>query len=161
MLNIRINFKLVAQKSFIFKNKINFRIKSPIQKAFSNSTYIPTIFDKIIKREIKSDIIFEDDHTLAFKDINPVAPIHILIIPKVRNNLTGISTAEPENIECLGRLLLAAKQIGKKLNMSDGYRVVINEGENGGQTIKHLHLHLIGGCQLGWPPMSTNKKNTL
>jgi histidine triad (HIT) family protein len=117
-----------------------------------------TIFDKIINKEIKSDIVFEDDLILAFKDINPVAPIHILIIPKIKDNLCGLSKSENKNILILGKLLLSAKKIGDILNLKDGYRLVINEGKHGGQTVNHLHLHLIAGKQLGWPP-GTDSEN--
>jgi diadenosine tetraphosphate (Ap4A) HIT family hydrolase len=151
IMNKAISTKFHHQNSM----KFSYITSKPGFKTFS--TYIPTIFDKIIKKEIKSDIVYEDDHVLAFKDINPMAPIHILIIPKVRNNLTGISQAEPEHIETLGRLLLTAKQIGKILNINDGYRLVINEGENGGQTVMHLHLHLLAGRQMGWPPGTANR----
>ena len=123
-------------------------------------TYVPTIFDKIINKEINSEIVFEDEYCLAFKDINPVAPVHILIIPKERKNLSGISQASQENIEILGRLLLTAKIIGDKLKICEGYRVVINEGGHGGQTVGHIHLHFLAGKQFGWPPGTdiSNKK---
>jgi histidine triad (HIT) family protein len=119
-----------------------------------------TIFDKIINKEIKSNIVFEDDQVLAFKDINPVAPTHIIIIPKNKDGLSGISKAEEKNIQILGLLFFTAKKIADQLNISEGYRVVINEGKHGCQTINHLHLHLLAGKQFGWPPgtATENKK---
>ena len=113
-----------------------------------------------ISKEIKSDIVYENEDILAFKDISPVAPIHILIIPKIKNGLTGISKAKENHIEILGKLLLGVKDVADKLKIDDGYRIVINEGENGCQTVKHIHLHLIGGKQLGWPPGVDGKIKT-
>lgn len=129
-----------------------------LRKQFCFKSYEFTIFDKIIKKEIKSDIVYEDDEVLAFKDVNPVAPIHILIIPKNKENLSGISKSEDKNILILGKLLLSAKKIGDLLNVHEGYRLVINDGKHGGQTVNHLHLHFIAGKQLGWPP-GTDSKN--
>jgi histidine triad (HIT) family protein len=89
---------------------------------------------------------------LAFRDIAPQAPTHILIIPKVRDGLTGISQAEERHEAILGKLLLAAANIAKKEGLEQGYRIVINEGQHGGQAVHHIHVHLLGGKQLGWPP---------
>ncbi len=111
-----------------------------------------TIFDKIINKEIKSEIVYEDDHVLAFKDINPAAPIHVLIIPKTKNGLSGISQAYESHLDTLGRLMLTAKKLGDKMNLKDGYRLVINEGPHGCQSISHLHIHFLAGKQFGWPP---------
>lgn len=111
-----------------------------------------TIFDKIISKEIKSEIVYEDEKVLAFKDINPVAPVHILIIPKNKDGLSGISKAKGDNINILGTLLFTAKKIGDQLNITEGYRLVINEGKHGGQTVNHIHLHFLAGKQFGWPP---------
>ncbi|XP_009350626.2 14 kDa zinc-binding protein [Pyrus x bretschneideri] len=112
----------------------------------------PTIFDKIINKEIPAKVVFEDDKVLAFRDINPQAPIHILIIPKVRDGLTGLSKAEERHTEILGQLLYAAKLIAKQEGLDDGFRIVINDGPNGCQSVYHLHLHLLGGRQMNWPP---------
>jgi diadenosine tetraphosphate (Ap4A) HIT family hydrolase len=111
-----------------------------------------TIYDKIITKEIPSDILFEDDFVLVFKDIKPVAPFHYLIIPKRKDGLTGISQAEERHVEILGRLLLSAKKVGKLLGVQDGYRIVINDGKHAGQTVSHLHLHFLAGKQFSWPP---------
>ncbi|NES20965.1 MAG: histidine triad nucleotide-binding protein [Symploca sp. SIO3E6] len=109
-----------------------------------------TIFSKIIRREIPADIIYEDDLALAFKDINAQAPVHFLVIPK--KPIPQISAAEPEDQALLGHLLLTAKQVAEQVGLSNGYRVVINNGADGGQTVYHLHLHVLGERQLQWPP---------
>ncbi|KAK1292835.1 14 kDa zinc-binding protein [Acorus calamus] len=112
----------------------------------------PTIFDKIINRQIPSTVVFEDDKVLAFRDIAPQAPTHIVIIPKVKDGLTGLNKAEERHCEILGHLLYVTKLIAKQEGLDDGYRVVINDGPNGCQSVFHLHLHLIGGRQMNWPP---------
>ena len=109
-----------------------------------------TIFSKIIRREIPADIVYEDDLALAFRDVNPQAPVHILVIPK--QPLAKLADAEPEDREILGHLLLIVKRIAQEVGLSNGYRVVINNGDDGGQTVSHLHLHILGGRQLKWPP---------
>ncbi|MCD7450767.1 Histidine triad nucleotide-binding protein 1 [Datura stramonium] len=113
----------------------------------------PTIFDKIINKEIPADIVFEDDKVLAFRDINPQAPVHILLIPKVRDGLTGLSKAEEKHCEILGQLLYTAKLVAKQEGLlENGFRLVINDGPSGCQSVYHLHLHLLGGRQMNWPP---------
>ena len=110
-----------------------------------------TIFDKIINKEIPAEIIYETDNVLAFKDINPIAPIHILIIPKY--NIPTTNDISDDDSEVLAELLLSAKKIAQDIGIAkDGYRLVINCNDDGGQTVYHLHLHLIGGRKLGWPP---------
>lgn len=111
-----------------------------------------TIFDKIISKELPAKVVFEDDEVLAFRDIAPQAPTHILLIPKVRDGLTGISKAEEKHCEILGRLLYTAKLVAKQEGLDDGFRLVINDGPNGCQSVYHLHIHLIGGRQMNWPP---------
>uniref|UniRef100_A0A0A0LC24 HIT domain-containing protein n=2 Tax=Cucumis sativus TaxID=3659 RepID=A0A0A0LC24_CUCSA len=112
----------------------------------------PTIFDKIINKEIPSTVVFEDDKVLAFRDIAPQAPTHILIIPKVKDGLSGLSKAEERHTEILGHLLYTAKLIAKQEGLDDGFRVVINDGPSGCQSVYHLHVHLLGGRQMNWPP---------
>ncbi|KAI3732965.1 hypothetical protein L1987_64178 [Smallanthus sonchifolius] len=112
----------------------------------------PTIFDKIIDKEIPSNVVYEDDKVLAFRDIAPQAPTHILLIPKVRDGLTGLSKAEERHCEILGRLLYTAKIVAKQEGLEDGFRIVINDGPNGCQSVYHIHVHLIGGRQMNWPP---------
>lgn len=110
-----------------------------------------TIFEKIIAREIPADIVHEDDSCIAFRDINPQAPVHILIIPKKAIPRIGEAAAEDANL--LGSLLLTAAEVARKESLAaDGYRLVINNGRNGGESVPHLHVHLLGGRPLKWPP---------
>lgn len=110
-----------------------------------------TIFSKIIRREIAADIVHEDEVCLAFRDINPQAPTHILIIPK--EPVAGIQEARPAHRDALGHLLVIARQIAEQEGIAEsGYRCVINAGPDGGQEVYHLHLHLLGGRHLQWPP---------
>ncbi|PRW60504.1 14 kDa zinc-binding [Chlorella sorokiniana] len=112
----------------------------------------PTIFDKIISKQIPAQIIYEDEDALAFRDINPQGPVHFLVIPKVRNGLTQLAKAKEEHKPLLGHLLYVAAQVAKQEGLSQGYRVVVNDGPNGCQSVYHLHLHIIGGRQMNWPP---------
>ena len=109
-----------------------------------------TLFSKIIRREIPADIVYEDDLCLAFRDITPQAPVHILVIPK--KPIPNLTDATPEDCELLGHLLLTVKEIAASEGLTTGYRTVINTGEDGGQTVYHLHIHLLGGRSLSWPP---------
>jgi histidine triad (HIT) family protein len=109
-----------------------------------------TIFSKIIRKEVPADIIYEDDLTIAFRDINPQAPVHILVIPK--KPIPQLSDAESEDHALMGHLLLTAKRVAKAVGLDNGYRLVINNGSDGGQTVHHLHLHILGGRQMKWPP---------
>ncbi len=109
------------------------------------------IFCKIINRSLPARIIFEDEDTLAFHDINPQAPVHILIIPK--KHIAGIADLEDGDRELIGKLILIARDQAKSLGLEgDGYRLVFNNGKFGGQQVYHLHLHLLGGRPLHWPP---------
>jgi histidine triad (HIT) family protein len=109
------------------------------------------LFCKIVARSIPSNIVFEDDNVLAFEDINPKAPVHILIIPKL--HIATINDISSEHDALIGQMYLAAKTIAKeKLIADDGYRVVMNCNKHGGQEVYHIHLHLLGGKQLTWPP---------
>ncbi|KAK8629808.1 hypothetical protein V6N13_078635 [Hibiscus sabdariffa] len=112
----------------------------------------PTIFDKIISKEIPSTIVYEDDKVLAFKDINPEAPVHVLVIPKFRDGLTQLGKAEQRHGEILGQLLYAARIVAEKEGILEGFRVVINNGPSACQSVYHLHLHVLGGRQMHWPP---------
>lgn len=110
-----------------------------------------TIFSKIIRREIPAKIVYESETVLAFRDISPQAPTHIVIIPK--KAVVSLADAAPDDRELLGELLLAARAIAEQEDLAtSGYRVVINTGADGGQSVFHLHLHLLGGRPLGWPP---------
>jgi histidine triad (HIT) family protein len=109
-----------------------------------------TIFSKIIRKEIPANIVYEDDRALAFRDLQPQAPVHILIIPK--QPIESIATAQTTDEALLGHLLLTAKQIAIQEQLINGYRIVINTGADGGQTVFHLHLHLLGDRSMTWPP---------
>jgi histidine triad (HIT) family protein len=110
-----------------------------------------TIFSKIIKREIPATIVYETENVLAFRDIQPVAPTHILVIPK--KPLVSVAHAQREDALLLGELLLAAAEVARQEGLEEGgYRIVANTGHNGGQTVFHLHLHVIGGRACQWPP---------
>eukprot|EP00977_Amphora_coffeiformis_P024344 scaffold15561_cov179-Amphora_coffeaeformis.AAC.1 len=111
----------------------------------------PTVFDKILSGEWKSDKVYEDDQVYAFRDINPVAPVHVLVIPKVRDGLTQLSKARDDQKALLGHLTMVAGQIGQQ-ECPDGFRLVINDGVQGAQSVYHLHIHVIGGRTMGWPP---------
>jgi len=110
-----------------------------------------TIFSKIIRREIPADIVYEDEQVLAFRDIHPQAPVHVLFIPK--QPVPTLNDATPAHAELLGRLMLAAAGWAKSQGFADdGYRVVMNCNRDGGQTVFHIHLHLLAGRAMHWPP---------
>ncbi len=110
-----------------------------------------TIFKKIIDGEIPADVVYDDEHCLAFKDVNPQAPIHILVIPK--KEIPSLEGASQEDQGLLGHLLLRVAEIARSQGLEvDGYRVVANIGPDGGQSVDHLHFHLLGGRSLSWPP---------
>ena len=109
-----------------------------------------TIFEKIIKKEIPADIVYEDDDCLAFKDINPIAPTHILLIPK--KHIAKIGDATDKEEQMLGKLMTKIAIITKQLGINDNFRVIMNNGEKAGQTVFHLHLHIISGRAMNWPP---------
>ena len=111
---------------------------------------VETIFQKIIDKEIPADIIYEDEKSLVFKDINPVAPIHILIIPK--KQIEKISDAEQTDQDLLGHLFLVAGKVARQLGVEDAFRVVVNNGAGAQQTVFHLHIHLIAEREFSWPP---------
>jgi len=110
-----------------------------------------TLFEKIRDREIPAAIVFEDDHCLAFRDISPQAPVHILIVP--RKPIPRVEMADETDESTLGRLLLAAGHIARNEGLADsGFRLVINNGPDAGEAVPHLHVHLLGGRALDWPP---------
>ncbi len=109
-----------------------------------------TLFQKILDKEIPADIVFEDELCGAFRDINPQAPTHILIVP--RKPMPGISAMTPEDKALIGHLFHVAAQLARDLDLAQGYRLVINDGAHGGQEVPHLHIHLLGGRPLTWPP---------
>ena len=112
-----------------------------------------TIFQKIIDREIPAPLVYEDEYCAAFNDINPQAPIHVLIVP--RKVIPRVGDAQPEDQATLGALLLAAGKVAEKLGVSErtnGFRLVINHGKDAGETVPHMHVHLLAGRDLAWPP---------
>lgn len=110
-----------------------------------------TVFERIIDREIPADIVYEDDAVIAFRDIAPAAPVHVLVVPKRR--LASLAEASESDTALLGRLLQVAREVAADASVAEsGYRVVINCGEDGGQEVPHLHLHVLGGRKLEWPP---------
>jgi len=109
------------------------------------------LFCKIVAGEIPARMVKENEHVLAFHDVNPVAPTHVLVIP--RKHITSVHDANPDDQAMLGSLMLTAKEVAETLGLgADGYRLVINTGKNGGQSVFHLHLHVIGGRPMAWPP---------
>ena len=109
-----------------------------------------TIFEKIIARQIPAKIVWEDDDAVVFHDVNPQAPVHVLIVPK--KVVSRLTDATDDDRALLGKLLLVARDMAKKLGLSKGYRVVINCGPDAGESVPHLHVHLLGKRALAWPP---------
>ncbi|KAL0321452.1 UNVERIFIED_CONTAM: Adenylylsulfatase HINT1 [Sesamum radiatum] len=153
-----------APRSPLFRSPLHFRRVLSSASAISDEeaaaraaavnadSGAPTIFDKIISKEIPSTIVYEDEAVLAFRDISPQAPVHVLVIPKLRDGLTELGKAEKRHEEILGRLLYAAKIVAEKEGIIDGFRVVVNSGPSACQSVYHLHLHVLGGRQMKWPP---------
>jgi histidine triad (HIT) family protein len=111
---------------------------------------LSTIFGKIIKREMPAGIVYEDDLCLAFRDINPQAPIHVLVVPK--QEIARLSDTKQQDQMLLGHLLLVANKVARELGVQDAFRVVVNNGSGAGQSVFHLHLHVLGGRPFRWPP---------
>lgn len=109
-----------------------------------------TLFGRIIRREIPADIVYEDDLCLAFRDINPQAPTHVLLVPK--QELASLSDAGPDHQTLLGHLMVAAGNVARQLGVGDAFRLVVNNGAEAGQSVFHLHLHILGGRPFRWPP---------
>jgi len=109
-----------------------------------------TIFKRILDKEIPADVIYEDDRCIAFRDVNPQAPTHVLVIP--RKELPSLAAASDDDEALLGHLFLVASRLAVELKLDGGYRTVINCGGDGGQTVDHLHVHLMGGRRFTWPP---------
>ncbi|XP_015233690.1 histidine triad nucleotide-binding protein 1 [Cyprinodon tularosa] len=109
-----------------------------------------TIFGKIVRKEIPANLIHEDDQCVAFPDISPQAPTHILVVPK--KPIVQLSQAEESDAALLGHMLIVAKKLAQEAGLSKGYRIIINDGPDGGQSVYHIHIHVLGGRTLGWPP---------
>jgi len=109
-----------------------------------------TIFGKIIRGELPAKIVHDDDRCLAFHDVAPQAPVHVLVIPK--KPIASLADASPADADLLGHLVVVAADLARRLGLADGYRLVVNCGADGGQSVDHLHVHLLGGRPLSWPP---------
>ena len=108
------------------------------------------IFTQIIQRKIPANIRYEDDLCIAFDDINPQSPVHVLLIPK--KMIAGHNHVETKDLTLMGHLIIKAKEIAQKMGLNQGWRLVINEGKEGAQTVPHLHIHILGGRAMKWPP---------
>jgi histidine triad (HIT) family protein len=115
-----------------------------------NDPTINCLFCRILRGEIPAKKVYENDHVLAFEDIDPKAPTHVLVIPK--KHFAGLKEAQAEDAEVIGRCHLAAAEIARQRKIENGYRTVLNVGPGAGQSVFHLHVHLLGGRSLGWPP---------
>ncbi|XP_041803769.1 histidine triad nucleotide-binding protein 1 [Chelmon rostratus] len=109
-----------------------------------------TIFGKIIRKEIPAKIIYEDDQSVAFHDVSPQAPTHILVVPK--KPIIQLSKAEDSDAALLGHLMIVAKKCAQDAGLTKGYRIVVNDGPDGGQSVYHIHIHVLGGRTMNWPP---------
>jgi histidine triad (HIT) family protein len=109
-----------------------------------------TLFTKIIRREIPADIVYEDEHCLAFRDINPQAPTHVLLVPK--KEIPRLADATGEDHALMGHLMLAANEVARRLGVENAFRLVVNNGADAGQSVFHLHLHILAGRPFRWPP---------
>lgn len=109
------------------------------------------LFCNILEKKVPADVVYEDEHTLAFRDIRPMAPTHVLVIP--RTHIAAIHDLEPAHVTAMGQVMLAARKVADQLGLTaDGYRLVINDGVHAGQTVFHIHCHVLGGRALSWPP---------
>ena len=151
MIFVDVFFKFIL----LLNDIIIIKVPPPVSKEINMTA--STIFDKIISKEIPADIIYENDKALAFKDINPQAPVHFLVIPKTP--IATINDINEENAELVGHLYVVAAKVAKEMGFAeDGYRAVMNCNQNGGQTVYHIHLHVLAGKPLGWPPYQETLK---
>jgi len=110
-----------------------------------------SIFTQIIERELPADIVYEDDLCIAFKDVNPQAPVHVLLVPK--KEIVSVAAVGPEDKEMLGHLIITAKKVAEMMGIAEsGYRLVLNTNSDAGQSVSHIHIHILGGRRMGWPP---------
>ncbi|XP_076632708.1 histidine triad nucleotide binding protein 1 [Colletes latitarsis] len=126
------------------------KMATEVEKAQTATAGGDTIFGKILRKEIPCNFIYEDDQCVAFEDINGQAPVHFLVIP--RKPIPQLSKAQDEDEALLGHLMIVARKVAKLQNLDDGFRLVINDGKDGAQSVYHLHLHVLGGRQMKWPP---------
>lgn len=141
------NYKSSASYYYHNFRKMSDEVKRAQEATAENGD---TIFGKILKKEIPCKFIYEDEQCVAFNDVNPQAPVHFLVIP--RKEISMLSSADNSDEQLLGHLLLVAKNVAAQQNLENGFRVVINNGRDGCQSVYHLHIHVLGNRQLGWPP---------
>ncbi|XP_077318671.1 putative HIT-like protein Synpcc7942_1390 isoform X3 [Lithobates pipiens] len=141
------NQKYQQQRPYCASDRVGSDEVQRAQKAQSNSG---TIFSRIIDHSIPADIIYEDEQCLAFRDVSPQGPVHFLVIP--RKPIARISEVTAGDTQLLGHLLVTASHLAQKEGLTQGYRIVINDGKQGAQSVYHLHVHVIGGRHMGWPP---------
>ena len=109
------------------------------------------LFCDIVAKKIPSDLVFENEHVVAFRDIRPMAPTHVLVVPK--DHVAAIHDLVPDHVATIGQVMLGAREVAEKLGLvANGFRLVVNDGEAAGQTVHHVHVHVLGGRALGWPP---------
>lgn len=126
------------------------KMATEVEKAQTAVPVGDTIFGKILRKEIPCKYIYEDDKCVAFHDVNPQAPVHFLVIPK--KPIQQLSKAEDEDENLLGHLMIIARKVAKQESLNNGFRLVVNDGKHGAQSVYHLHLHVLGGRQMEWPP---------
>ncbi|XP_025412976.1 histidine triad nucleotide-binding protein 1 [Sipha flava] len=127
-----------------------FKMSDEVEKASTAFVGGDTIFGKILRKEIPCDFIYEDDRCVAFHDLNPQAPVHFLVIP--RKPIEMLAAADDSDESLLGHLMLVASKVAKEQKLDSGFRLIVNNGKDGAQSVYHLHLHVLGGRQLLWPP---------
>uniref|UniRef100_A0A1L8EGS2 Putative zinc-binding protein of the histidine triad hit family n=2 Tax=Haematobia irritans TaxID=7368 RepID=A0A1L8EGS2_HAEIR len=150
LLNLFSRSRLILRSNCL-KTTTPFRImSSEVEKAQTAAPSEDTIFGKILRKEIPCNFIYEDDKCVAFHDVNAQAPTHFLVIP--RKPIAMLSQATEEDEALLGHLMVVGSKVAKDLGLEQGYRVVINNGKDGAQSVYHLHLHFLGGRQMKWPP---------
>ncbi|XP_037339003.2 histidine triad nucleotide-binding protein 2, mitochondrial isoform X1 [Pungitius pungitius] len=125
-------------------------VRSAEEASRTRGSAAATVFSRVIDRSLPADILHEDEKCLAFRDVSPQAPVHFLVIPRVP--IPRLSEAKDDDAELLGHLLVVAKNVAKQECLDEGYRVVINDGKHGAQSVYHLHFHVLGGRQMTWPP---------
>lgn len=144
--------KRIVSSSVSLSNRLPFirNMATEVEKAQTAAPGGDTIFGKILRKEIPCNFIYEDEKCVAFNDINAQAPVHFLVIP--RKPISQLSKADDEDESLLGHLMLVARKVAKQEGLDNGFRLVINDGKHGAQSVFHLHLHVLGGRQMQWPP---------
>lgn len=149
---------LISPRRFIFRSMSNIVDEAEAAKIAASTDpainpNVPTFFDKLVNKEIPSTLLHEDDRCIAFRDIAPQAPVHFLVIPKNKDGLNRLSNMREDQKDLVGHLMYVAKQVAHAEGLvPGGFRMVVNDGVDGCQSVYHLHIHVIGGRQLTWPP---------